>query len=169
MVLVATLAACGSLGPQPSQLGAAGGADAYRLAEGHAPGGPWSYWVWTSSCEDSGATALWQWVEYEPLHGGVALALDRCFGAEDPAQIPFGVERSGVGDNGWSFFYGQTRPDVVRVAVRLVNGRTIDVDTIAAPIGLGWDARFYVTYLPVDIGRVDTVRGYDASGQEVGE
>lgn len=78
------------------------------------------------------------------------------------------VERSGVGDDGWSFLYGQTRLDVVTVEVRLVDGRVFEAETVEAPDELGWDARFYVIYLPVGFGGIDTVRAYNASGQDIG-
>jgi hypothetical protein len=141
--------------------------DAFRLAEGEGTGGPWSYWLWTAHCAPSGLTVLYQWVEYEPLRGGVGLDLDQCHGGDSREQ-PYVVERSGVGDDGWSFLYGQTQLDVVRVKVRLVDGREFETDTIAAPDGLDWNARFYVMLLPVEFGEIDTVRGYNASGQDVG-
>jgi len=159
--------------PTPEPLAVVGGdgrlveVDAYRLAEGDGPGGPWSYWVWTAHCAPSGLTVLYQWVEYAPLRGGVGIDLEQCHGG-DPRVQPYVVERSGVGDDGWSFLYGQTQLDVVRVRVRLVDGREYETETLAAPRGLNWDARFYVMLLPVDHGQIDTVRGYDASGQDVG-
>jgi hypothetical protein len=67
-----------------------------------------------------------------------------------------------------SFVYGQTRTDVVRVTVRTVDGREFEVETIAAPVELAWNARSYVAPIPVDLSKIDTVRGYDASGQYVG-
>ena len=130
-------------------------------------GGPWSYWVWTAHCAPSGLTVLYKWVEYAPLRGGVGIDLEQCHGGDSRVQ-PYVVEQSGVGDDGWSFLYGQTQLDVVRVKVRLVDGREYETETIAAPKGLDWNARFYATLLPVDHGEIDTVRGYDASGQDVG-
>lgn len=140
---------------------------AFRLAEGEGPRGPWSYWVWTAHCAPSGLTVVYQWIEYAPLRGGVAIDLEQCHGGDSREQ-PYVVERSGVGDDGWAFLYGQTRLDVVRVKVRLVDGREYETETLAAPGGLDWNARFYVMLLPVNHGEIDTVRGYDASGQDVG-
>lgn len=159
-VLLGSVAACGILGPQRSPLAVAGGADAFLLAEGEGPGGPWSYWVWTSHC------GLWQWVEYAPLRGGVGIDLEQCHGA-DTREQPYVVELSGVGDDGWAFVYGQTQLDVARVTVRTVDGREFEAETIAAPDELGWNARFWVMLIPDDSFDL-TVRGYDASGQYVG-
>lgn len=156
--------------PTPEPLAVVGGdgtlveVDGFRLAEGEGPGGPWSYWVWTAHCAPSGLTVLYQWVEYAPLRGGVGIDLEQCHGG-DPRVQPYVVEQSGVSDAGWKFLYGQTQLDVVRVKVRLVDGREYETETIAAPEGLDWNARFYVMLLPAGI---DTVRGYDASGQDVG-
>ncbi len=165
--MVASVAACGDLAPQRLPLGAAGGADAFRMAEGDGPGGPWSFWIWTALCQPTGETVLYQWVEYAPLRGGYSLDLEQCHGGDSREQ-PYVVERSGVGDDGWAFIHGQTGLDVVRVRVRLVDGREFEAETVAAPRELDWTARFYVILLPVDLGRIDTVRGYDASGQDVG-
>ncbi len=145
----------------------AGAEAAFRLAGGEGPGGPWSYWVWTAHCESAGSTVLYQWVEYAPLRGGIGIGGERCAGGESRVQ-PHVVEQMGVGGDGWGFLYGQTALDVVRVKVRLVDGREFEVDTLTAPDELGWNARFYVVLLPVDFGGIETVRGYDASGQDVG-
>jgi hypothetical protein len=159
--------------PTPEPLAVVGGdgklveVDAFRLAEGEGPGGPWSYWVWTALCPPSGLQVVYQWIDYQPLRGGVGVDLEQCHGGDSRVQ-PYVVERSGVGDDGWSFLYGQTQLDVVRVEVRLVDGRELETDTIAAPGGLDWNARFYVMLLPDAHSEIDTVRGYDASGQDVG-
>jgi hypothetical protein len=81
----------------------------------------------------------------------------------------------GPDDGVVSFVYGRTRLDVVRVAVRMVDGSEFEVETIAAPDELGVDSeryvasRFYVAAIPVHRSEIDTVRGYDASGQEFGQ
>lgn len=146
----------------------AGEDDAFRLAGGEGPGGPWSYWVWTTHCERLGSTVLYQWVEYAPLRGGIRIGGEDCWGgAHSPVQ-PEVVERSGIGEDGWSLLYGQTALDVVRVKVRLVDGREFEADTLTAPDEFGWNARFYVLYLPVGFAEIETVTGFDASGQDVG-
>ncbi len=145
----------------------AGGADAFLLARGEGPGGPWSYWVWTAHCERLGRTVVYQWVEYAPLRGGISTGGERCAGGDSRVQ-PYVVEQMGVGDDGWSFIHGQTALDVVRVKVRLLDGREFEASTMPAPDELGWSARFYVMLLPVGFSEIDTVRGYDASGQDIG-
>jgi hypothetical protein len=155
--------------PTSSPRALGGGVYAYLLVEGEGPGGRWSYWVWTAPCGRAGHMALWTRV----AHGAVpALArgsdLERCVGA-DTREQPYVVELSGKGGDGWSFVYGQTRLDVARVTVRTVDGREFEVDTIAAPDGLDWNARFWVMRLPFNLFEGDyTVRGYDADGQYVG-
>ena len=135
------------------------------MAEGDGPQGPWSYWVWTAHCAPSGRTVVYQWIEYAPLRGRVGVDLERCHGGDSREQ-PYIVEQSGVSHAGSRFLYGQTRLDVLRVKVRLLDGSEIETETIAAPEELDWNARFYVMLLPG--GGIDTVRGYDASGQDVG-
>lgn len=158
------------LTPEPLTLDGGNGTlvevDAFRLAEGEGPGGPWSYWVWTAHCAPSGQW-VHQLIEYGPLRGVVRVDPDRCHGGTSLEQ-PDVVERTGVGDDGWSFLYGQTQLTVVRVKVQLVDGREFETNTMAAPDGLDWDARFYVMLLPIELSGIDTVRGYDASGNEVG-
>lgn len=71
---------------------------------------------------------------------------------------------------------------MVRVTVRTVDGSEFEVATIATPDALRVDSerylgvdseryeesRFYVVPIQVDPKEIDTVRGYDARGQEVG-
>lgn len=165
--VVASVAACASLGPPPSPPAAAAGENAFLLAEGKGPGGPWSHWVWRSRC------GLHQRVESALFPPPISIdsGPERCVGPDAGAR-PDGVvvERIGIGDEEAmvSFVYGQTRPDVVRVMVRTVDGREFEVETVAAPDELGVNSRFYVAPIPVGLFRIDTVRGYDASGQDVG-
>jgi hypothetical protein len=158
--------------PTPSPRALGGGVYAYLLVEGEGPGGrPWSYWVYTAPCGRAETTALWTSVGYQAVpYLRRGSDLERCVGA-DTREQPYVVEVSGYGGDGWSFVYGQTRLDVARVAVRLVDGREFEVDTIAAPEGLDWNARFWVMRLPFNLfefGSDYTVRGYDASGHDVG-
>jgi hypothetical protein len=157
--------------PQPTPRAIGEGVDAFLLAEGDgARGRPWSYWVYTAPCGRAGTTALWTSVGHQAVpYLRRGSDLERCFGA-DTREQPYVVELSGRGDDGWSFLYGQTRLDVVRVRVQ-VDGREFETDTIAAPDGLDWNARFWVMPLPFNLFEPDydyTVRGYDADGQYVG-
>lgn len=144
------------------------GVDAYLLAEGEGPKGPWSYWVYTAPCGRAETTALWTSVGYRAVpYLRRGSDLERCVGG-DTREQPYVVELTGVGlADGSAFVYGQTRLDVVRVTVRLADGREFDVDTIAAPDGLEWNVRFWVMLIPDDSFDL-TVRGYDADGQYVG-